>query len=191
MASSFAWLDYSEHERRKMLDVIDLFREQETRDELGVGTVRDALADLLFPGTSTIQRRARYFLFVPWMYSGLEQKPGVGTAEVAARARREEIALIDVLTRSDDAEGAIGVRARRHLKRLPSNIYWQGLGVWGIRRFPGPQDQYHRAFDLFKPGARRGLVNDDGEPVGPRASGNWHPGLPPPPPEFPKAVSLT
>jgi hypothetical protein len=65
MPSSFSWLDYSEQHRRQMLDVIDLFREQETRDELGIGTVRDAFADALFPGTSTIQTRARYFLFVP------------------------------------------------------------------------------------------------------------------------------
>jgi hypothetical protein len=62
MVSQFAWLDFSEHERRKALDVIDLFRERDTRDELGIGTVRDALSDVLFPGTSTIQTRARYFL---------------------------------------------------------------------------------------------------------------------------------
>lgn len=50
----FVWLDYSERERRKMLEVVDLFREHDTRDELGVGSVRDAFADMLFPGTSTI-----------------------------------------------------------------------------------------------------------------------------------------
>jgi hypothetical protein len=33
--STFTWLDYSEHERRKMLDVIELFGERTTRDELG------------------------------------------------------------------------------------------------------------------------------------------------------------
>ena len=60
--SAFVWLDYSERERRKMLDVVDLFREHDTRDELGIGSVRDAFADLLFPGTSTIMTRARYFL---------------------------------------------------------------------------------------------------------------------------------
>ena len=69
--SGFAWLDYSEHERRKALDVIDLFGEKDTRDELGIGTVRDALADRLFPGISTIQTRARYFLFIPWVHQGL------------------------------------------------------------------------------------------------------------------------
>jgi hypothetical protein len=30
-----------------MLDVVDLFREHDTRDELGVGSVRDAFADML------------------------------------------------------------------------------------------------------------------------------------------------
>lgn len=139
MGSSFSWLDYSEHERRKMLDVIHLFQEKDTRDELGIGTVRDAFADLLFPGTSTIQTRARYFLFVPWMYLGLERRK-VASNTVGKKARDEEIALIDVLARSDDAQGTIGVVARRNLKRLPSNIYWQGLGRWGIRVFPGSQD---------------------------------------------------
>ena len=61
--SFLSWLDYSEEERRKMLDVISLFQQKESRDELGVGTVRDSFADIFFPGTSTIQTRARYFLF--------------------------------------------------------------------------------------------------------------------------------
>lgn len=56
---SLTWLDYSEQERRQAMEVIDLFREEETRDELGLGTIRDAFADLLFAGTSTIQTRAR------------------------------------------------------------------------------------------------------------------------------------
>ena len=49
--STFVWLDYSERERRKMLDMVDLFREHDTRDELGIGSVRDAFADILFPGS--------------------------------------------------------------------------------------------------------------------------------------------
>ena len=49
-----------------------LFGEHDTRDELGIGSVRDAFADTLFPGTSTITTRARYFLLVPWTYQRLE-----------------------------------------------------------------------------------------------------------------------
>src|SRR5690348_5322597 len=107
MPSIFTWLDYSEHERRKMLDVVKLFSERDTRDELGVGSVRDAFADLFFPGTSTIQTRARYFLFVPWIYQELERRraePG----KIADRARRQETALIMALLQSGETEGVIG-----------------------------------------------------------------------------------
>ena len=84
--SAFVWLDYSERERRKMLDVVDLFREHDTRDELGVGSVRDAFADMLFPGTSTIMTRARYFLLVPWAYLKLERLHVRSAEIVSARA---------------------------------------------------------------------------------------------------------
>jgi len=92
--SAFVWLDYSERERRKMLDVVDLFREHDTRDELGVGSVRDAFADMLFPGTSTIMTRARYFLLVAWTYQRLERLQ-VRSAEAAARARQAELNLVE------------------------------------------------------------------------------------------------
>ena len=52
MTSLFAWMDHSEAERRRTLDIVALFRDHTTRDELGIGTVRDAFADLFFPGTS-------------------------------------------------------------------------------------------------------------------------------------------
>jgi hypothetical protein len=189
MASSFNWLDYSEHERRKMLDVIHLFQEKDTRDELGIGTVRDAFADLLFPGTTTIQTRARYFLFIPWMYLGLERRK-VPTNVVGKKARDEETGLIDILARSDDAKGTIGVVARWSLKRLPSNIYWQGLGRWGVRLFPGSQDQYHRSLNLFYSQNERPQKNDDVELVDGRVVRNWHPSLPPAPRDFPRNASL-
>ena len=91
--SAFVWLDYSERERRRMLDVVDLFREHDTRDELGIGSVRDAFADMLFPGTSTIMTRA-IFLLVPWTYQRLERLH-VRPAEMAARARQAELNLVE------------------------------------------------------------------------------------------------
>src|SRR5690348_18030165 len=134
--SAFIWLDYSEYERRRMLDVVDLFRERDTRDELGVGSVRDAFADMLFPGTSTIMTRARYFLLVPWTYRRLERHR-VRSAEIAARARKAELELVEPIEQSDDNDGNIGQVAKTALKRLPSSVYWQGLYVWGIRSFAG------------------------------------------------------
>ena len=190
--SAFVWLDYSERERRKMLDVVDLFREHDTRDELGIGSVRDAFADMLFPGTSTIMTRARYFLLVPWTYQRLERLR-VRSAEIAARARQAELNLVEPIERSDDNDGNIGKVAKTTLKRLPSSVYWQGLSVWGIRSFRGAQVQYHRSLDryyaqLTRHGGRaseRDVEHDD------LISPNWHAGLIPPPEDFPKECSLS
>ncbi len=163
MPSTFTWLDYSEHERRKMLDVIDLFGEKTTRDELGLGGVRDAFADMLFPGTTTIQTVAKYFLFVPWMYLDLERKQ-FPSSKVAERARKFEINLAKTL---GDADGVIGKRAKDSLKRLPSSVYWQGLMAWGIRVYPKSQSEYHKSLDLHyaRLKGRDATATDfDGEP---------------------------
>jgi hypothetical protein len=37
-----------------MLEVVDLFKEEGTVDELGIGSIRDARADSLFAGTSVL-----------------------------------------------------------------------------------------------------------------------------------------
>ena len=92
--SLFAWPDYSEIERGRMMDVIDLFREKETIDELGLGAIRDAIGNRLFPGTSTVMSRARYYLLVPWTYQALEAKQ-VPAAKFAHRARNAELELIE------------------------------------------------------------------------------------------------
>ena len=59
MTSTFTWLDYSDGLGRRVLDVVKSLGERGARDELGIGTVRNALADLPAPGVSTIQTRAR------------------------------------------------------------------------------------------------------------------------------------
>lgn len=184
MPSTFTWLDYSERERRLMLDVISQFREQDTRDELGLSSVRDAFADMFFPGTSTIQTRARYYLFVPWIYRNLENKR-VASDQIARRARSDEIKLIYALLASEDKSGIIGKEAKEKLQRLPSNVYWQGLGIWGIRTFPGSQAQYHHWLDAFLAVAQRPQRNDDGEPINGGQQPNWHTALPAAPDDFP------
>ena len=61
------WIDFSKEDWQKALDVINLLSEQGAVDELGIGIIRDAFANYFFPGTSTIQTRAKYFLIVPYM----------------------------------------------------------------------------------------------------------------------------
>lgn len=180
-----AWLDSSEHERRRALDVIDLFSQTETVDELGLGTVRDTIADVLSPGTSTIQTRGRYFFFIAWVYQQLEKR---GARRGAAdMARRHEIALIEALSQSEDKQGVIGIDSGAKLRRLPSEIYWAGLGRLGFRLFEGSRSAYHRAVDRGFGDLVRGDANDTGHGS---FRGNWHPHLPPPPTDFPSGATL-
>jgi hypothetical protein len=171
-----------------MLEVIDLFREQGTRDELGIGTVRDGIADLLFPGMTTIQTRARYFLFIPWMFLELERKK-TRAADIAATSRRFETNLIEALKRTGEKDGVIGIEAGRNLKRLPSSIYWIGLGSWGIRTFPGSLDQYFRSLDRFYVLNDRSPCTDDGDLISPRPR-NWRRGIPPVPGDMEREASF-
>jgi len=63
--SGIGWIDFSPEHRDKVASVIDLLKPEGRVDELGIGVIRDALSDTLFPGTSTIQTRAKYFLIIP------------------------------------------------------------------------------------------------------------------------------
>jgi len=187
VTSTFTWLDYSERERRQFDEIIKGFSDKETRDELGLGSVRDAFANMLFPGVSTIQTRARYFLFVPWVYREVERRR---ERPAAVYTRKREVTLINQLARSGDTQGVIGIDARETLKRLPSSIYWQGLGEWGIRLFPGSQDEYHRFLDGGTSENRGIAVTDDGDVLEGDVWRRWHPGIPDAPNGFPSGASF-
>ncbi|MBA3231795.1 MAG: hypothetical protein H0T05_03155 [Acidobacteria bacterium] len=170
-----------------MLEAIEMFRDRGTRDELGLSTVRDGFADLMFPGTGSLQTRARYFMFVPWMYRLLEEQR-VSSAEVSRKARQFEVKLINALAESEDRSGIIGIQKRAALQRLPSSIYWSGLKRLGIRQFSGAQDEYHKSLDGWCRANRRAVKNDDGEVEG-RPGRNWH-DVPPMPEGFPERAEL-
>lgn len=186
MASTFAWLDSSDRERKRALDAIDQFRDEDTRDELGLGVIRDAFADRLFPGTSTIQTRTRYFLFVPWLFRLL--KPADCEPErYAKRVRQLQDELRQSLVKGGQERGVIGYRAGGNVQRLPSSVYWQGLRRLGVMRFNGSEGDYARY--LSPP--RDGLRNDDGEPVRDRAQGIWDNDLPEPPEGWRSKIDFT
>lgn len=190
--SRIAWMDYSEAQRRRMREAIDLLSEKGILDELGVGTIRDAISDALFPGTSTIQTRARYFLLIPWIYKEAERLK-VSSARIGAWRRQREFELTKALLQSGAVDGAFGRQAGRDLHRLASEVYWLGLSVWGIRRLVASQQQYEKSLDalyLQRDGARRPLRDDDGQPLEDGPSATWHLSLPGAPKPFPEGATF-
>jgi len=199
MGSKFGWVDFSENERKQMLDIVDLFNQQDTRDELGVGTIRDAFSDHLFPGTSTIQTRARYFLFVPWIYKDVERRLSRNKLSIAGFTKEVEIRekkLIRALMAGGEKDGVIGIEAKEKLQRLPSNIYWSGLHALKIRLAEGSQSQYARHISYYHrtPKAETSGINprskEHDEPALENSSSGWHPGLPPQPDDLLKEAKL-
>lgn len=148
--SALAWIDFDQTDRDRARRIMDLFGVEDSRDELGLGSIRDALSDLMFPGTSTIQTRLRYMFFVPWLYRMAARSGGR-----ADQARQLEIQLITALLRGGETENVIGSEARDSLKRLPSDVYWAGLLALGIRTHPGSRAEMLAAGDapsLWSPG---------------------------------------
>jgi len=87
------------------------------------------------------------------------------------------VRLINALVAGGETAGVIGIVAKRTLKQLPSNVYWQGLAALGIRRSHGSTEEYFRSLDAFYRIARDILVSERGE-ILERAPRNWHAGLP-------------
>ena len=163
-----------------MLGVVDLFREKGTVDELGLGTIRDAFADRLFPGTSTLQSRTRYWLFIPWLYQRLEAAK-VRSADADGRIRQLQAELVQSLEKGGESEGVIGIERKEKVLRPPSFVYWAGLARYGILLFPGSIGRYHASLDTFyRSSGNRRSEGDESELIDPGRR-NWHAGLPPAP----------
>lgn len=174
MASQIAWLDASSDEQRRMRDIIQMFTDREARDELGIGTIRDALGDMLFPGTSTLHTRARYLLFVPWIYA-----QAANSRHPVREAENLERRLVTAFTDADDSDGLLGSRVGTALKTLPSQIYWAALGTYGIRHDSGATRESTLLAD------EAGTIESDDSV---RVQGTWHGSIPAPPEGFPAAV---
>lgn len=191
MEPTLTWLDFTSSDRDRMRRVLDLLKEQGTVDEMGLGNIRDALSDALFPGTSSIQTRLRYMLFVPWIYRRLDRRleaSDLWDGDVANDARKAEVKLIGSLQDGDDTGGIIGARSGASLQRLPSSVYWSGLVRWGIFTRPRSQSSYHAHFTEWT--ARDGIGRADDPGVVFSREQNWHPRLPDPPSGFPRKVTF-
>jgi len=162
LASAIGWVDFSSEHREKVKSVIDLLSTPGVIDELGIGVIRDSFSDSLFPGLSTIQTRAKYFITVPRLFKDYEKLP-------AHQRRKRKLAdfLKDhenlcmeamVANHADDPQnGIIGesfADKQGEVQRKPSSVYWTGIRQFGLihtnlslqafnRKFANPDQPLH------------------------------------------------
>lgn len=174
--SFISWLDHSEEDQRRVREMLQLFADKDTVDDLGIGTVRDAISNALFPGTSVIQTRARYYLFIPWLFQRAERHhPQL----LVAKAADFERSLIEALRAGGDLAGLIGVDAGKNVRTLPSAIYWSGLIRYGIFLAPSLSiRQYGRHV------SRGVMASDIEDEVADRMPSFWQRDIPDAPADF-------
>ena len=136
------WVDFSKADREKVLDVLNLLQEPGAVDEIGIGLIRDAFANHFFPGTSTVQTRAKYFLIVPYiLQEAVSGKYGNQVNTILQKIDEEERNCGRLLYQKciDNGippvgGGIIGARVlpKNWVARKPSNIYWNGIRTYHI-----------------------------------------------------------
>ena len=182
MTSRVAWLDHDDKQRKAMLEIVDLFREKDTVDDLGYGIVRDAISDTLFPGVSVLHTRPRYMLLIGWIYAGLLED-GISGQRAIDRGRKFELGLSQTLLDAGETQGIIGKVAGKDLKRLPSAAYWAAIRTYGILSVNSSLETYCRSIPLLR---QSETVFEEGQRSQRQV---WR--LPPRPDDFPdEGVSL-
>ena len=141
--SSIGWIDFSSEHRERLRTVLDLLSAPGVLDELGIGPVRDAFADRMFPGISTIQTRAKYFTLTALLvekFIALKRSGGTSRTLESYLADEEKQCRIRLVTAAHGLEiketgiigGSFGTDPRRDVMRRPSSVYWNGLRLFGF-----------------------------------------------------------
>lgn len=134
------WIDFSKKDRDKVFAVLDALTEPGAVDELGIGAIRDGFADIFFPGTSTVQTRAKYFLLIPYILkNAMRGTYGTDVDDILNGIDKEEESCAKEMIknsggREDSVLGWRTINAGRWLIRTPSLIYWNGLKTLEIIR---------------------------------------------------------
>lgn len=178
MSMDIGYINFSQEERNNIYKVIQTIRDHQAIDELGIGRIRDAFSNEMFPGMSTLQNRAKYFVLLPALYISAEHEKYKNVNEVQQRIIDLEIKLTrQLLNGTPDAAERWGItgstvinqaekHSSRYVKYDPSYIYWGGLVTFGMVKTDG--NIYQLIFERSqknqdKPTRWRSNSNDDFE----------------------------
>ncbi len=122
-ASRWEWLDFDEAESKQVRDFLSQDVDGEGVDPLRIGaSVRDRIAEQLFPGTSTQYTRLRYVFLIP----AILRRKGATIGNLSQRQTALNLALD---TANRDEKGIIG---RRTPGRDFVHLYWTAVRTWKL-----------------------------------------------------------
>lgn len=133
MVSKMGWIDFSPIDRNRVKRFMDLMGMGGVVDELGIGMIRDAMSNKLFPGFSTLYTRAKYFFITPYILIDKEKK------QTKRQSGKDYFHKAEVDTNrliiqyydnhpEQSSESYFGKDKKDgNLKRQPSEIYWNGI----------------------------------------------------------------
>jgi len=142
--AQIGWIDFSPAYRERVNAILDLLKPEGVVDELGIGSIRDSLADQMFPGISTIQTKAKYFFIIPYILHEYQLLPVAKKRRINPGKYLEDREYEIMWKLADkyehkDGTGVIGITKYKpdKIMRRPSAIYWNGLSVFGFIRHGG------------------------------------------------------
>lgn len=150
MTSKIGWIDFSPLHRERVKSFIELMEEGGVQDELGVGTIRDAMSNKLFPGFSTLHTRAKYFFITPYILLDKERK------QRKSESGKDYFNRVEIETNNTIIKFYESCKERKEesyfgkfkkdgvLKRQPSEIYWNGITTLRLVNYDGTLDQLLR-----------------------------------------------
>ena len=138
------FVNFNQEALNRANKVMRLLQGQGAIDELGMGRIRDAFSNTMFPGMSTLQTRAKYFLLMPALYAFLERTNIRDVSDARAKIREYEISLTRRLmagTPADNSWGIIGADSLRnrdsYVKYDPAYVYQAGLETYRLVKSGG------------------------------------------------------
>ena len=150
MTSKIGLIDFSPLHRERVKRFIELMEEDGVQDELGVGTIRDAMSNKLFPGFSTLHTRAKYFFITPYILLDKERK------QRKSESGKDYFNRVEIETNNTIIKFYESCKERKEesyfgkfkkdgvLKRQPSEIYWNGITTLRLVNYDGTLDQLLR-----------------------------------------------
>lgn len=103
------FINFDQDSLNRVGKVMNLLQGKGAIDELGFGRMRDAFSNTMFPGMSTLQTRAKYFLLLPSLYSYLEKTNIKDSRDARAKIREYEILLTKRLIDGSDEKDKWGI----------------------------------------------------------------------------------